>query len=105
MPTQAERDRAVRLYTVTRLPVTEIARRMNVSRSTVHRWLQGSGVDLRGPMGPRTTYEAGDEDQIGDLAEILGRVVAALTEQREAIEAQTEVLRELLSRLQPPEHG
>ena len=63
MPTRAERDRAVRMYTETRLPVGEIAKRMGVSRATIHRWLQSADVEHRGPMGPRGTYVA-DEPRI-----------------------------------------
>lgn len=90
LPTRAERDRAVKLYTETRLPVGEIAAHLRVSRSTIHRWLQAAGVELRGPMGPRESYldELGvDEAAATQRMAIVMAELGALKQGQNSIEA------------------
>ena len=102
-----ERDRAVKLYTETRLPVGEIATHMGVSRQTVHRWLRAAGIELRGPMGPRDRYveldEATSDDGAasalmremgllhGEIAEVRRLLSDAMLVQSEAAKAHAEM--------------
>lgn len=102
LPTRAERDRAVKLYTETRLPVGEIAAHLRVSRSTIHRWLQAAGVELRGPMGPRESYldELGvDETASVQRMAIVMEALGALKNGQASIEADVRELTKAVAEL------